>query len=116
MVYAAFSAGMRQNMWSQISWDALLVLAVVCLAILAFMLGLTWFVARRLGFDRPDTIAIQFCGTKKSLASGLPMAGVLFAGQPLGLLMLPLMVFHQAQLMTCASLASRYARHGEPPP
>ena len=58
-------------------------------------------------------IAIQFCGTKKSLASGLPMAGVLFAGQPLGLLMLPLVLFHQAQLMACSALAGRYARSSE---
>jgi len=53
------------------------------------------------------------CGTKKSLATGLPMATVLFAGQPIGLLMLPLMVFHQAQLMACSALAARYARTAE---
>lgn len=110
VVYAAFSAGMRENMWSQTSWQSLTVLLGVCLAILALMLGLTWWVGRRLGFGRADVIAIQFCGTKKSLASGLPMAGVIFAGQPLGLLMLPLVLFHQAQLMACSALAARYAR------
>ena len=68
------------------------------------------WLARRLGFSREDAIAIQFCGTKKSLATGLPMANVLFAGSPVGLLVLPLMIFHQAQLMACGSLASRYAR------
>ena len=76
----------------------------------AVMLWLTWTVARALGFDRGDAIAIQFCGTKKSLATGLPMATVLFAGHPIGLMMLPLIVFHQAQLMACSALASRYAR------
>jgi sodium/bile acid cotransporter 7 len=110
VVYAAFSAGMRDDMWSQTSWGSIAVLLAVSVAILAVMLGLTWWVARRLGFDRADAIAIQFCGTKKSLASGLPMAAVLFAGQPLGLLMLPLVLFHQAQLMACSSLAGRYAR------
>ncbi len=112
VVYAAFSAGMRESMWSQTTWQSLLVLLAVSLVILALMLGLTWWTARRLGFDRADAIAIQFCGTKKSLASGLPMAGVLFVGQPLGLLMLPLVVFHQAQLMACSALAGRYARKG----
>jgi sodium/bile acid cotransporter 7 len=110
VVYAAFSAGMREGMWTQTSWASLLVVLTVCLAVLALMLVLTWVTARRLGFDRADAIAIQFCGTKKSLASGLPMAGVLFAGQPLGLLMLPLVLFHQAQLMACSALAGRYAR------
>ena len=113
VVYSAFSAGMRENMWAQTSWQALVVLLVVLLALLALMLGLTWWTARRLGFNREDAIAIQFCGTKKSLASGLPMAGVLFAGQPVGLLMLPLMLFHQAQLMACSALAGRYARDAE---
>ncbi|MCC6497056.1 MAG: bile acid:sodium symporter [Propionibacteriaceae bacterium] len=110
VVYSAFSAGMRENMWSQTTWQSLLVLLGVSLVILALMLGLTWWTARRLGFSRADAIAIQFCGTKKSLASGLPMAGVLFVGQPLGLLMLPLVLFHQAQLMACSALAGRYAR------
>ena len=110
VVYAAFSAGMREQMWSQTTWTAIATLLVISLVILALMLGLTWWVARRLGFSREDAIAIQFCGTKKSLASGLPMAGVLFAGAPIGLLMLPLMLFHQAQLMACSALAGRYAR------
>lgn len=110
VVYAAFSAGMREGMWTQTSWSSLLVVLGVCVVILAIMLGLTWWTARRLGFTRADAIAIQFCGTKKSLASGLPMAGVLFAGQPLGLLILPLVLFHQAQLMACSALAGRYAR------
>ena len=91
--------------------DDLGILLILSLVILAIMLSLTWEVARRLGFSREDAIAIQFCGTKKSLASGLPMAGVLFAGQPIGLMMLPLMLFHQAQLMACSALAGRYARN-----
>ena len=110
VVYSAFSEGMREGMWSQTSAADLGMLVVLSLLILAVMLALTWSVARRLGFNRADAIAIQFCGTKKSLASGLPMAGVLFAGQPLGLLMLPLVLFHQAQLMACSALAGRYAR------
>lgn len=110
VVYSAFSTGMREGMWTQTTWTSLLVVVAVAALILAIMLALTWWAARRLGFNRADAIAIQFCGTKKSLASGLPMAGVLFAGQPLGLLMLPLVLFHQAQLMACSALAGRYAR------
>lgn len=110
VVYAAFSAGMREGMWQQIAPVDLLVLICVCLVLLAGMLGFSFWLAKRLGFDRADVIAIQFCGTKKSLATGLPMASVLFAGSPVGLLVLPLMIFHQAQLMACGALAARYAK------
>ena len=113
VVYSAFSAGMREHIWSSISIGALAVILLVALAILAFMLWFTWTLSGRLGFNRPDRIAIQFCGTKKSLATGLPMATVLFAGSPVGLIVLPLMVFHQAQLMACGSIAARYARQSE---
>ena len=63
-----------------------------------------------LGFAREDEIAIVFCGSKKSLASGLPMASVLFPAASVGLIVLPLMLFHQIQLMVCAAIARRFAR------
>lgn len=114
VVYGAFSAARREGIWTQTTWQSLLTLLGVCLLLLGVMLALTWTLAKRLGFNRADVITVQFCGTKKSLASGLPMAGVLFAGQPLGLLVLPLVLFHQAQLMACSTLASRYARSVPP--
>lgn len=113
VVYGAFSEGAREHMWSQVTWVTLVVLVAICVALVGLMLWLTWWSASRLGFDRGDRIAIQFCGTKKSLATGLPMATVLFAGQPIGLIMLPLMVFHQTQLLACSALASRYAREAD---
>jgi sodium/bile acid cotransporter 7 len=66
--------------------------------------------SRLLGFNKEDEITIVFCGSKKSLASGIPMAKILFAGHALGAVVLPLMLFHQIQLMVCAVLAQRYAR------
>ncbi|MDP0399636.1 bile acid:sodium symporter family protein [Tsukamurella strandjordii] len=114
VVYAAFSAGMREHIWSQVSWVGVLQLIVLSVLLVLFMLWLTRFSAEKLGFDRGDMIAIQFCGTKKSMATGLPMAAVLFAGQPVGLLVLPLMIFHQIQLMMCAWLAAKYGRELEP--
>lgn len=116
VVYAAFSAGMREHLWSQVTLLDLVVVLLLSLGLLATMLWLTWTTARRLGFNRADAIAIQMCGTKKSLATGLPMAALLFGGQSIGLLVLPLMVFHQAQLMACGALASRYAREADAAP
>jgi sodium/bile acid cotransporter 7 len=76
-------------------------------------MGISAQAARRLGFNREDRIAIVFCGSKKSLASGVPMAKVLFAGGALGAVVLPLMLFHQLQLMVCAVLAQRYAKRAD---
>lgn len=114
VVYAAFSAGMREGIWTQIGWGDLLWLCLICIAVLTLMLWLTHLTALVLGFGRDDRIAIQFCGTKKSLATGVPMASVLFAGQSIGLIVLPLMIFHQLQLLACAALASHYAGSAEP--
>lgn len=112
VVYTAFSEGMVQGIWSQVSAARLAGLLVVEALLLGVMLLLTWYGAKALRFNREDRIAIQFAGSKKSLASGLPMAGVLF-GAHASLAVLPLMLFHQMQLMVCAVIAKRRARDPE---
>jgi sodium/bile acid cotransporter 7 len=109
VVYTAFSEAVIQGLWQQMPLTALAGLVVVCGVLLALALFLTTFAARRLGFSKEDEITIVFCGSKKSLASGIPMARVLFAGHAVGAVVLPLMLFHQMQLMVCAVLAQRYA-------
>ena len=106
VVYTAFSEGMVQGIWHQVSPLRLGGLLVVEAVLLALMLALTWYGAKALRFGREDRIAIQFAGSKKSLASGLPMASVLF-GAHASLAVLPLMLFHQMQLMVCAVIAKR---------
>ena len=115
IVYAAFSDGVADGIWSMIGLPQLLWLILACCALLALVLGLTELASRALGFDERDKRVVQFCGSKKSLATGLPMAAVLFVGQPVGLLVLPLMLFHQIQLIVCAWLAGRYGRAEETP-
>ncbi|KAA0022641.1 bile acid:sodium symporter family protein [Antrihabitans cavernicola] len=110
VVYSAFSESMNQHVWSSISLWRIVAVAVVCAAILAVVLVATTMVGKALKFPIADRIVIVFCGSKKSLASGLPMASVLFAGHPIGLIVLPLLLFHQIQLIVCAILAPRYAR------
>ena len=112
VVYSAFSKGVVDGIWSTISlWDLAFLVAFAAIFV-AFMLWLTRTVSQKMGFNRADTIAIEFCGSKKSLATGLPMASVIFAsgGASLGLLILPLMIYHQVQLMMCSWLAARYAQ------
>jgi sodium/bile acid cotransporter 7 len=109
VVYTAFSEGVTQGIWHQLSLADLGLLFAVDAALLAAVLLITTYGSRLLGFSHADEVTIVFCGSKKSLASGLPMATVLLAGQSVGLIVLPLMLFHQIQLMVCAWLAKRYA-------
>ncbi|MFI8435515.1 bile acid:sodium symporter family protein [Streptomyces sp. NPDC079020] len=113
VVYTAFSEGMVAGVWHQVTPARLGALLAAEAVLLALMLSLTWCGAKRLGFDRGDRIAIQFAGSKKSLAAGLPMASVLFGAQA-SLAVLPLMLFHQMQLMVCAVIAKRRSQDREP--
>jgi len=115
VVYTAFSAAVVEGLWRNTPVSALLSTLAVCALLLALVMTTIRWIARRLGFRRKDEIAIVFCGSKKSMASGIPMARILFAGQlgGLGALVLPLMIFHQLQLMVCAVVARRYAAQGD---
>ncbi len=115
VVYTAFSEGVVAGIWHELSPASLLRLIAINIVLLAIVLVATTVLARQFNFSRPDEIAIVFCGSKKSLASGIPMATVLFSAQTVGLVVLPLMLFHQMQLMTCAWLARRYADHTATP-
>lgn len=108
VVYSAFSAAVVGGIWKIVSIPELGLLLVACVVLLAAVMAATMFGARALGFSKPDEVAIVFCGSKKSLASGVPMAGILFPGATAGVLVLPLMLFHQIQLMACSVLAQRY--------
>ncbi|MFD5495156.1 bile acid:sodium symporter family protein [Streptomyces sp. NPDC127091] len=113
VVYTAFSQGMVRGVWNQVSPARLGGLLAVEAVLLAVMLLLTWYGAKALRFGRADRIAIQFAGSKKSLAAGLPMASVLFGAQA-SLAVLPLMLFHQMQLMVCAVIAGRRSHDPDP--
>lgn len=113
VVYTAFSAAVLQGLWKQLPLPVLGGLLIVNAVLLAAALLITRYGSRALGFDREDEITIVFCGSKKSLAAGVPMANVLFPAHALGMIVLPIMLFHQMQLMTCAVLARRYAKRME---
>jgi sodium/bile acid cotransporter 7 len=97
------------GIWHQLDASRFATLLLLDAALLGAVLLATSGISRLLGFARADAITVVFCGSKKSLASGLPMASVLFASQPVGLVILPLILFHQIQLMACAALARRFA-------
>ena len=113
VVYTAFSAAVVQGLWTRLPLWQLVAVVAISVVLLAIVLTITTVVSRRLGFSHEDEAAIVFCGSKKSLASGVPMAGVLFPAAQVGAIILPLMIFHQLQLLACASIAQRYARRAE---
>lgn len=109
VVYTAFGAAVVEGLWHRVSFGELVVIAGLSLAILALVLLAAALLGRWLGFTREDRIVLIFCGSKKSLATGVPLAGVLFSQAQVGMVILPLMFFHQIQLMVCAVLARRLA-------
>ncbi|ACI49912.1 conserved hypothetical protein [Gluconacetobacter diazotrophicus PA1 5] len=109
VVYTAFSEAVVQGLWHKLPLSQIGLVMVVDGVLLAAVLLATTMGSRVLGFPREDEIAIVFCGSKKTLASGVPMANVLFAPATVGLVVLPLMIYHQIQLFVCAVLARRYA-------
>ncbi|WP_095155019.1 bile acid:sodium symporter family protein [Pseudomonas sp. Irchel 3E13] len=112
VVYTAFSGAVVSGLWNSVPVSHLLGLTLVCCVLLALVLVCTQSLGRWLGFNVEDRITILFAGSKKSMATGVPMAQLLFAGSAVGALILPLMLFHQIQLMVCAVLAQRYAGRG----
>jgi solute carrier family 10 (sodium/bile acid cotransporter), member 7 len=114
VVYTAFSAAVVEGLWHRYSWGDLGWTFVLNAVILAIALTATRWVARWAGLSAEDETVVVFCGSKKSLASGVPMAGVLFPPALLGPMILPLMLFHQMQLMACAVIAQRYAARPKP--
>ncbi len=107
-VYASFAAAVVEGLWHRIAPLQLALLLAFCLLLLAAVLGLTTVIARALGYGTAEEIAIVFVGSKKSLASGAPMAKIIFPAAVAGAAILPVMIFHQVQLMACAALARRY--------
>jgi len=116
IVYSAFSAAVDEGLWHQVPPSALVGLLVADSVLLAAALITTALVSKWLGFDRADRMTIVFCGSKKSLSQGITMAKVIFASHTVGATVLPLMLFHQIQLMVCAVLAQRWGRRVEPSP
>lgn len=115
VVYSAFSAAVVNGVWQRVGPFDLGVLLVASAVMLGVVIAVNGIAARIAGLPREDAIVLLFCGSKKSLVSGVPMAGALFAPAQVGMVILPVMIFHQLQLFVCAWLAARYAREADVP-
>ena len=101
---------MVNGIWHQVGISTLAWIVAGSVLLLSVVLVINVVAARAFGFSRPDEITILFCGSKKSLANGVPMANILFPASTVGIIVLPLMVFHQVQLMACSFIAQRYKK------
>ena len=109
VVYGAFSAAVVHGVWHELPPTVLLLLTFIVAFILAIVLAGTKLASITLGFGKQDTIAAVFCGSQKSLVSGVPMASALFSAAAMGPVLIPMMLYYPMQLVVCAWLARRYA-------
>ncbi|WP_114947171.1 bile acid:sodium symporter family protein [Microvirga calopogonii] len=116
VVYYAFGEAAIEGLWHQLAPRDMILLVLLSCVLLALVLAITTTASRFFGFSRPDEVAIVFCGSKKSLGSGVPIASILFPASMIGAIILPLMLFHQIQLLVCAVLARAYAERADREP
>lgn len=110
-VYVAFSAAVVDGLWQRLDGGDLLRLFALVSILLAVALSGSWMLGGALGLSRDDRITLMFSGAHKSLATGAPMARILFPAAQAGLIVLPLMLYHQLQLTVSAWIAARLARN-----
>jgi solute carrier family 10 (sodium/bile acid cotransporter), member 7 len=112
LVYTSFCDSMVAGVWSSHGVLALLQVGLACLLLLAAVMLIVALASRNCSPE--DRSAALFCGSKKTLASGVPMARVIFGADPsLSLILLPLMLFHPLQLVVCSWLANRFAQRDQ---
>ena len=113
LVYTSFCDSVTGGVWSNQGWDVLLWTLLGTTAIFFLVMRLSDTASRSLGFPEQDRITAVFCGSKKTLASGVPMAQLIFGTHPgIGLILLPIMIYHPLQLVICSVLAGRWASPG----
>ncbi|WP_336248645.1 bile acid:sodium symporter family protein [Stomatohabitans albus] len=109
-VFAAVAMATADGVWHDVDASQLIIMGVVCVGLLATVLTITWTGGKLIGMNYGDRVALLMCGSKKSLSSGLPIAAAIFPASILGLMSVPLIVYHQIQLVVCALIAGKLAQ------
>ena len=114
LVYTSFCDSFKEGVWAEHGWSTLLIVLAIAVVLFAVAMAIMGAVSRALGFSAEDRIAAMFCGSKKTLASGVPMARLIFGAHPaIGVILLPIMIYHPLQLVISGVLAQRWARRTE---
>lgn len=109
IIYTSFCDSIMRGVWS--NEGVMTVLAALAGGLLLFAIVFAGVnaVCSALKFSDEDRIAAVFCGSKKTIAAGVPMAQLIFGSDPrIGLILLPLMVYHPMQLVICGVLVRRW--------
>ena len=115
LVYTSFCDSFKEGIWSGHGSGQIWLVAGIAGVLFALVMVVMARTAKALKFSREDRIAAMFCGSKKTLASGVPMAKLIFGAHPgLGLILLPIMIYHPLQLVVCGVLAQRWGREAPP--
>ncbi|MEO1044272.1 MAG: bile acid:sodium symporter family protein [Pseudomonadota bacterium] len=109
-VYVAFGSAVAGGLWQQVDARELGLLCVIIALMLIFAFGGSWALSSTLDLARSDRISLMFSGSHKSIATGAPMAALIFAGPEAGMVILPALIYHQLQLIISAPLANRLQR------
>ncbi|MDB6121569.1 MAG: bile acid:sodium symporter [Pedosphaera sp.] len=111
LVYTSFCDSMKQGVWSGHGLSTILVTFIGSIILFTLVMWIVTVICNALHFPVEDRIAAVFCGSKKTLASGVPMARLIFASHPgIAIILLPIMIYHPLQLIICSALANRWAR------
>lgn len=110
VVYLAFGKAVIEGLWNKVGIIDIILIFILSLLLLGIIIVLAKYFSKLLKLTTEDEIVAVFCGSKKSLVNGVPMANVLFSQTLVGVMILPLMIFHQVQLIVSAIIASNYAR------
>ena len=117
LVYTSFCDSFQQRLWAQHGTRVVLLVVLLSAGLFALVMLLTSWSARALKFAREDRVAAMFCGSKKTLASGVPMAKLIFGAHPaMGMILLPIMIYHPLQLVISGFLAERWGRRADEAP
>ncbi|MDR3716013.1 MAG: bile acid:sodium symporter [Puia sp.] len=110
IVYTAFCESFARHLFSSLGWSQLFILGGCMLGLFFFVYSLVSLACRLLRFNREDRITAVFCGSKKSLVHGSVMVKVLFSNSGfMGILLLPLMLYHALQLISASIIAQKMA-------
>jgi solute carrier family 10 (sodium/bile acid cotransporter), member 7 len=114
IIYTSFCDSIIRGVWSGQGVRAVLTAVAGALVLFYVVMFIVERVCKLAGFNTPERIAAVFCGSKKTIASGVPMAQLIFGADPrLGIILLPLMIYHPLQLVICGVLAGRWARRAD---
>ena len=114
IVYTSFCESFSGDQFNNFSISEIIFLGSMMLVLFLVVFLLMNQISLWMGFKREERITVIFCGSKKSLVQGAVMGKVLFPDQAiLGVVLLPLMLYHALQLLAGSTIAKVMGRDGK---